>query len=412
MLLVVTSIAPMAFASNDTDEYEIEVESDTDVRYERRERMKDGELEVRERVRERIEDTRNSVREVRVETRERIRDNRQEARTEIRERVRENREDYREARETYVAARTEYRDSREKIVNARVRLRTCEGEECAQVRADIKAQAQPFLLDSADLVIEALERLAARIQESDLSEEEKTERIAEIDARIEAMLEARVTVENLDGEATQEEIREASREIREAWAHSKVVLKKQTGFVVNHKIRHVYDQLEKLGERLDNAITKLTDRGADVSVASELMVEFEAHLDAARAEYEAAQELYAQANEPGEVDELVRKANEHVRAAHTELLAAREILRDIVQEVKAANSGNLSVDDSEDASDEADDDSDENLDDDSNTTDDSSNNETNNTTTNTTVDTSINTTINTTVEDTTIDANVTAEVNV
>jgi hypothetical protein len=282
--------------------------------------------------------------------------NRTQLRERIQERVELARERYVQAKERYQIAKQDYLRARERVNQTKENYRACAGnqtKECDQVRTKAKANSKQFLMNSGDRVVAMLEKIRERTASCEyLSDEEVEERTAEIDAKIAEIQKAQGTIENLDNESTPAEMRQAVREINQAWTRSKTVMKRQVGGLMNEKIGGIVVKSEKLAERLQNAVGKLEEQGEDVSELENLMDDFNGKVESAKQHQELAREKYQQAKTAGEVDEAMQEANRHMQEAHNELREAHAVLVQIMRQVRATNRGQQALEEAEEEQEE------------------------------------------------------------
>ena len=266
------------------------------------------------------------------------------------------REMYQQAKERYAKAKDMYKEQRQNFVKAKDEWNKCKGAEsteCDQKRERLKEQAQPHLLKSADLVLKELERVKAKVESSeDLSDEERTDLVAKLDAKIAEVTAAKEKIENLGEDATKEEINDAAKTIREAWQATKLHLKKAIGRLAGARLGNIILKTEKLEERFANVRDKLAEKGADVTALDSILDDFSAKLDEAADKYNKAKELWKGANTPGEVDEAAKEVHTLMKEAQESLKEAKGLLREAVQEIRKMNKGSLEVADDSQSDDE------------------------------------------------------------
>ena len=271
------------------------------------------------------------------------------------------RERYNTAKGHYESARERYLNQKDRFNNAKESYASCKGnasEDCNEKRTDVKSLAKPHLLNAADLVITELERVKAKIESSEtISEDEIAEMISDIEDKISEIQSAKETIESIDETSTNEEINEASRNIRASWEYSKMVLKKNLARMANAQLGNIIHRTEVLEKRLYDTRDRLEAQGRDVSIMDAMLDEFSQDLDRASEKYLEAKSIWSRANTPGEVDQAARQAQELLKEATAALNDARDSLRDVVRSIKQANDGNLEVaDDSPDLPGDVDDD--------------------------------------------------------
>ena len=309
--------------------------------------------EVRHQVAEKIQDRRVDLvddRPVRLVAAKRI---------VAKDRIVMARQNYVIAKENYLIAKKAYLDLKPKFIEAKQKFRDCVGddsEECQETRAELKKDAKPFLLHAADVVLETLNRVYNKVESSEeLDEDEAEEIIADLADSIAEIEDAKETVENLDEDATSDDIKEAASTIREAWREMKHRLKMHVGHLLNAKIGNVLQRADHLGDRFENILEKLEEDGKDTSDIEDLVDEYQDYVDEAIADYGSAKEKFKEAKDAEDMDDLVQEAHRYMKSANENLKSARALVRDIVSEIKATNSGSLDVEESEEVEEESED---------------------------------------------------------
>ncbi|MEM2916316.1 MAG: hypothetical protein QXT19_03095 [Candidatus Woesearchaeota archaeon] len=274
-----------------------------------REELQQKREEVRTALRERKESLRTVYEEAKL---------RREERRELHKQFKEQRQQIKADRE---AARTEIGQTREQV-------RNCVGksdEACVQARIKAKVAAGKFLTKSAEHIIALIEKAKERVEASALSDEEKANRIAALDAVLVDVDAAQQATASLGENATKEDLKEGAQMIRDVWARARKEIKNCVGLAVSSRIGGILVKMEKLSTKFDRVIEKLQAKGKDTSSAEAKKAEFQAKLDSAKALQNEAKALF----ESGDHDAAAQK----IQAAHAELKAANELLRGIVQEI-------------------------------------------------------------------------------
>lgn len=226
-------------------------------------------------------------------------------------------------------------NARQKFVNAKQALKKCAGDEteaCTQVREDIKAGANDFLIRSADAIITHLEKVKNKIEtNADLTDEEAAEMIANIDAKIQELEDAKAQVEAAE---TKEEILDAAKTIRDAWKKIKFRAVYWAGNLINARMSGILVKAEHLEERLMRALDKMEENGKDVSEIDPLIDEFHTLLTSARDNFESAKENYRQFKETDDKTYL-DEGKKQMNSARKDLVAAHKKLKEIVRAIKA-----------------------------------------------------------------------------
>lgn len=267
-----------------------------------------------------------------------------------REKLQAARERYQAARERYIQAKERYQETKQKITSVRTTLRACkdaESEGCLKLRRQIRIHSGEFLLNIADRVLETLEKIKSKVESNeDLTEEEASDLLAKIEAKITEVSDAKGVIENLTNESSAEEIREAARTIKQAWKNTRVVLKKSVGRLVNARIGGIIVKLEHLKTKLIKISSRIEEAGENVRDLDELIDKFHSELEEAKNKWQLAKEKYAEAVTPGKIDELMKEANKYLREAHEKLKEAHKTLKEIlikIREKKGAEEALIAV---------------------------------------------------------------------
>jgi hypothetical protein len=258
------------------------------------------------------------------------------------------------AKKQYALAKEHLNNVREKYIsqravfkNAKEEYKDCvgvESDECEAKRAKIKKEARPYLLHAADLVLKELERVKAKVESSeDLSQEEAENMLAELNEKIRQVEEAKGVIENINEESSAEEVNEAAETIRTAWEKTKITLKRNSGRLANARLGNIILKTEILEKRIYKTRDRLEAKGLDVSALDEKINEFSTKLDEAAALYKEAREKWSASNTPGEVDDAAKDVHELLVKAKESLKDARELLREIVKEIKRVNNNRIDL---------------------------------------------------------------------
>ena len=266
-----------------------------------------------------------------------------------RERMKKAREDFKLAKEQRMRAKNQLLNARGEFFAAKKALEACEGvntTRCDEVRENVKMRSKAFLLHAADIIIAELEKVKAKLESSEeLNEEEAAEWIADIDAKIEEVKDTKAAIEAAE---TKEEIVAAAKAIKVEWLYTKHQIKKLTGLLIHKRVGGIIAKADILEERLEEVLSGLEEEGVDTTEIDAQVDIFSEKIAEARAEYELAQEKWAEVEEIrssyGDVtpedlrkaDQLVKEARDHIKAAYAALRDAHAALRKIVRLVKAS----------------------------------------------------------------------------
>jgi len=243
------------------------------------------------------------------------------------ENIKRARENYLNARERYEEAKEKAKENKEKIKELKEELKKCkddESDECSTVRNEAKNETKEFLGRSADAIIAALERVKARVQESDrFTEEEKAEMTSEIDAKIKEIEEAKASIENA---TTGKEIKEVAKKINAAWKNTKPKLEKNSHKTAIARFGNVAEKFEKVSSRLESAINKLAEEGKDTTELNTLKDNYNIKV----------QEVIDKLKEASDLVENEAYAEARIRfnEAKNILKEAHNVLKELVRKIK------------------------------------------------------------------------------
>ncbi len=262
------------------------------------------------------------------------------------------REDYSEAKKMHVESRTRIEAQKKAYHECVKKAEAAEADEadetaprderdaraaCKETKKQFTSDAKTFLLKTADLVVESLNKLKYQVKLSeDISEEDAQKLLDDIEQRIIAVKNARASVEELkEDAASQEELKAAAKTIREAWQETRALFKKDVGVLMQAKLGNIIHRMDQLTAKFERARGRLKEKGADVTALDELLSGLDGTLAETRADYEAAVKLFAEAHTAKEVDAVTKKAHELVKKARAGLKEAQQMLRDVTAEIKA-----------------------------------------------------------------------------
>ncbi len=348
LLMVVLSLVPFVAADGDEDT-RLRAENEIGIRNDHREANRETKQEARQDERsdnERPARPGKIVREAARETRETVQDVRASARE-------AKKEAYADAREHYQEAKQKFMEERSAFVESRDRWKACKDQEktnaCKQAKERMKGNTKPFLSKSADMVLEHLQRVRARIEAiEEMDDEAKANALAAIDARIQVVTDAKADVDALPDDASADQLKETATSIRDAWKDTKPVLKDSVGHAMVAKLGNIIHRVEKLQEKLDRIREHLQKKGKDVSRLDGMLVDFDAKLAAATTSYNEAKAIFAQAQTGEERSQAIKSAHDKIVEARTSLKEARDLLRQVVVEIRAKNKGKLEAENESD----------------------------------------------------------------
>ena len=243
------------------------------------------------------------------------------------------------AKENFLAARQRYQTAQLRFLEAKNKTKECEDNEnatCNQNRKEIEERAKEHLLNIADMILEHLNKLKAKVEENeDLSEEEANEIIAKIDEEIAEVEEVKSVIETSD---SKEEIKEAAKTLKRIWSKIKLNAKVHAGRVVNARIGGIIVKSDHLSVKLEKILERMESKGKNTTSIQPLIDKFNSLIDEAKIKYNESIAKFKEAKESDPPNTtLIREAQESMKEAHKLLQDAQKKLRDIVKSIKQSD---------------------------------------------------------------------------
>jgi len=231
-------------------------------------------------------------------------------------------------------------DTKVRIDTRKTELRRCQlsdTEECKTIREDAREDAKTYLENLAEAIKARLEKLKEKVEDSErLTTEEKAEIKIEIEAQISEVEDIKAQIETAD---TREEILSLAKQLREILQNIKNKIKFHEELLLHKRVGEIINQAEKLEEKLNKVLERLTNEGLDTATVQASIDEFNIKIELAKTKYNEGVSLFEEAKEKRDSDktaaqDLVKQAHEKFREAHQALKEAASILRKIVVEFK------------------------------------------------------------------------------
>ncbi len=254
------------------------------------------------------------------------------------EKLKEAKQNYGQAVKNLVQAKEKSREAHQAFLTAKNELKACT-ENCEELEAKILQNAKDFLIRTADSMINHLEKVKTTVQgNEDLTDEEASEIITKIDAEIKELQDAKAKVE---AATTKEELKEASKTILAAWKKINRYTLFHIAKIVNARHGGIIVKLKHLELRLQKVLEKMEENGKDTSTIQPLVDEFNVHLEAAKTNFDLAEQKFKEFKdlpEPkGETgNKIIQEAQGYMKEARNHLKLAQEKLKGIVKAIKDA----------------------------------------------------------------------------
>ena len=193
--------------------------------------------------------------------------------------------------------------------------------------------AKAYLGAAADMVIDSLEKVRARVEANDdLSDDEASQALADIDERIAAMRQAKDALEQAQ---TKAEVKAAGEDILGEWQRTRYRLELRAEQVVNAQVGDILSRSEALEQHLDRVLSQMEADNVSVDDLESRLDTFSTLIASAREKLENSSELFKEAKDGGDRS-LLDESKALARSAHDDLKEAHVVLMGIVREVNAA----------------------------------------------------------------------------
>jgi len=253
---------------------------------------------------------------------------------------------YQNAKENYVKANNMYRERKQTFMDYKNELEECTGstsEECEEFREKIQNNAMEYVVKSADMAINHLEKILYKVEGSEELEEEMVDDMSEkINSAIANLEDAKEKAKEAE---TKEEIQEAAKMVSEEWKQIRYHERVYATKLINGKIWSIITRAENVEEKLDAALDNLEEQGIDVSEIETLVEDYSEKVAEAKDLYEQAKEkakeamdIVSQGNltdeQKDEVKTLIADGKKLVKDSETKLREAYRILMDILRKIR------------------------------------------------------------------------------
>lgn len=236
------------------------------------------------------------------------------------------------AREKFQEAKFGLNEAREKLKEARDKK-----NESAALE-----HAKNYLLRTADALINHLEKIKAKVQESEnIAADMEAKIIAETDAQI---AEINRIKEDARSATTKEQVKAAAKKLHDKWKKLKHLIKLHADRVVSARVEGLVNQGIVLEKRIDHILGKAREKGIEVDVSAEVEA-FSGKIAAAKDKHRQAQEklsamldLKAGNATEEEIKAAADEAKALLKEARDAIKEAHDTLKAIVKKIKEAAS--------------------------------------------------------------------------
>ncbi len=301
------------------DTASVDVNAHADARADKREQKKEERAEKRVEQKEKREQVKEERMEKRAEIRE-IMGIKKEVRAEIHERIQEHKKAF---------------------ADFRVQLKDCKGkktDDCENTRKQVRSEAKLYLKDTVQKTLEDLKKLHERVAASTIDNKERV--LADLDAKITAVIALQAKVDALPADATAAQIQALTKELQQETTHIRFLLKVHDAKLINFGLNGVLASAAQLEKKMDKTIARLQEKGIDTHPADASIAAFKEHLQLARANADKAKAKFEEARtSETNFDALVKEGHGFLKTARDELRQAQNALKEAVHAIKTLREG-------------------------------------------------------------------------
>ena len=200
----------------------------------------------------------------------------------------------------------------------------------------VKERSKNYLLKAADAIINHLEKIKSKLQQSqNIGEEEALELVKDINLKITELEDAK---SNAEDAATKEEIRLAAKSINAAWKRTRIKSEFYVSILVNRKIKETIERSEQLEKKLESILTEMEGKDKGVKNIEEKLAKFSEKIDEARIKFKLSQEKFKEAQSTGierDIERLIIEAKFLSKESRTTLKESHNILTEIIKDIRA-----------------------------------------------------------------------------
>ena len=224
-------------------------------------------------------------------------------------------------------AKGKYREHKQELREIRKAARDCT-EDCGDEKAALRKGAKEHLLRTLNVMDRPLEKYTNRVDSAkhltDAQKEIAHAAAADIQQNIDA---ARATVEALSEDATAEEFKAATKEVKDVWKDIRQKFKVMVGALSLTKSANVIDKQQEAYEGMDAKIAELAGAGVDTTSLEALQETYETQLDTLRAKQTAADDAWQAGVAAGEMSDYRAAQKEVYSSAKESHQTLREFMK-------------------------------------------------------------------------------------
>lgn len=292
MLILFSVLSPAALAGNGAGAGNVEKNGNSFEVVQKKESWQEKNQSINQ-----TENATAAQRQLRVESQER---------KQLREQLRIQKNNYQNSKKNFLAVRSQLRSGKYNEKDLEI--------------------TREYLNASIDYMIAHLEKVQYNLEQSNGNGTEA--RITAIEERISQLQEEKKAIQ---GAEDLEDFINVTQSVRGVWNNVKNRTALETGQTAGEKIDDVTNKSESISNKLEKELEKLNETGINTTELEAKLASYNALMDSARKNNEAAKEIY---NKENATEEELLKADSYLQSALKEIKEANQILKEIFGELE------------------------------------------------------------------------------
>ncbi|MFH1587618.1 MAG: hypothetical protein ABID38_07210 [Candidatus Diapherotrites archaeon] len=234
--------------------------------------------------------------------------------------------DYLDSRENYLEAKEGYVIATNAVVAYKERLRAAEPDEKNEVRREFSVKARNYLVSQSDVLSKQLRIF----RDNNILNGEVSDAIGFYERKRERIR---------DGNFTDDELVDASKEMKNHWNELRKRIKLNLGKALNNRINTIVKKGGQFSERFGAMIGKLAEEGKDTNRLERGLGLFNNDLNRFQMVYEELRQEYQDANSVSNADTVLRKGNRLLTAMNHRLMDDFHLMKRLFYHYKLIQQG-------------------------------------------------------------------------
>ncbi len=255
-------------------------------------------------------------------------------------------EQYKLHKENYENTKKKFEEAKDIFDKAREKLRNAND---IRSKEELKNRTKDYLLRAIDQTISHLEILKDRVELRENKDIIKFDASGTIEAQISQLEGMKVKVEQAE---TTQDFRAIYTELKGMWVHIRLETRYYIGIVLNYRINNFLEKVDNVSIKMDEAITKLENKGIDTTKLKKEADKFDSIVADARTNQQKTDDLFEEhkgfssdgtVTDVSAAREFLRQGDELERGTVKQIKEAAKQLKDFVREFRKLARGMVTI---------------------------------------------------------------------